>query len=168
MSVVKNLKPFSSNLWKCCESHNKSRCESNFSSKVYTPFFLPLPHLFARFITVNCSMQCEKKFEQCLFSLITSAWILCLIPQTKRVPPPCKVAKSIIAEPSQTWYLIEASNWIPRNRNMDIPRSTGRSSRARQASDNKPQRVAILKNLYCHLKPGTDDFTRQLVYFEQK
>lgn len=76
----------------------------------------------------------------------------CFIPQIRKVPPPCKVANNIIAVPSQMWYLTEASNWMPINRNIDIPLKMGRRRRARQASANKPHLVATLKILYCHLE----------------
>ncbi|KAL3835238.1 hypothetical protein ACJIZ3_009974 [Penstemon smallii] len=75
----------------------------------------------------------------------------------KNVPTPCRVAKSIIVVPSHIWYLTEASNGTPSKRNKDSPLNTGSRRRARQASANKPQRVAILYTLYCHLKSGKDD-----------
>nr|GME03654.1 hypothetical protein Iba_scaffold1011.2CG0140 [Ipomoea batatas] len=71
----------------------------------------------------------------------------------KKVPAPCNVAKNIIAVPSQVWYLTETSNWRPSNRNTAILLNTGRRRRAKQASVSKPNRVATLNILYCHLFP---------------
>jgi len=65
---------------------------------------------------------------------------------------PCKVAKVSIAVPTQVWYFTEASNWMPTKRNMASPLRIGRSSKARQTSASKPNRVAILKYLSCHLE----------------
>lgn len=53
-----------------------------------------------------------------------------------------KVAKKIITVPSQMWYLTAASNSIPSNRNTANPLKIGSRSKAKQASDSKPNLVA--------------------------
>lgn len=69
-----------------------------------------------------------------------------------KVLPPWKVAKVSIAVPTHVWYLTEASNWMPSKRNMANPLNIGRSNKARQTSESKPNRVATLKYLSCHLR----------------
>lgn len=83
---------------------------------------------------------------------ITSSWMWWLTPQMNKVLAPWRVAKVSIAVPIQIWYLTEASNWMPNKRNTARPLKIGRRSKARQASDSKPNRVATLKYLSCHLK----------------
>ena len=83
---------------------------------------------------------------------ITLSGIWCLTPHTKNVPAPCKVEKSIIVVPSQTWYFTEASNWTPSIRNLAKALKIGSSSCARHASASKPNLVDTFKTLYCHLK----------------
>lgn len=78
-----------------------------------------------------------------------------LIPQMKRVPAPCRIAKNISIVPSQMWYLTEASNWIPSNLNTDNPLKIGKRRKARQISPIRPNLVDILRNLSCHLKYNT-------------
>lgn len=74
------------------------------------------------------------------------------MPQMKRVPTPCNVAKIANVVPSQIWYLTEASNWTPSNLNMDNPLKIGKRRKARQISATRPNLVDIFKNLSCHLK----------------
>lgn len=94
----------------------------------------------------------RKSIGDWTYGEVTSSWIWCLMPHMKKVPVPCNVAKSIIAVPSQVWYLTETSNWRPSNWNTAILLKIGRRRRAKQASVNKPNRVATLNILYCHLK----------------
>lgn len=83
---------------------------------------------------------------------ITSSSMLWLIPHMNRVLPPWTKEKKTKPVPSQTWYFTEAANWMLSNRNIESPLKTGKRSRERHASANRPNLVATLKYLSCHLK----------------
>lgn len=155
--VVEEFKLFPSYLGKWCDPHHQPCDKSNFASKVYPPCFLPSPHLLVK-RNKNSFNQIERLIWTPNFAArdmnwkVTSSWIWWLTPQTNKVLPPWIVAKNIIAVPSQIWYLTDASNWMPSNRNKDSPLKIGRSSKARQASASNPKRVATLRYLSCHLQ----------------
>lgn len=156
MCVIEYFKSSSSHLWKWCDPDYKCCNKSNLSSKVYSAFLLPLPHLSSQWLK-------ESKFTFQYFVIsrrwkgirFTSSKICFFSPQMNKVPAPWSAAKIIIEVPSQIWYLTLASKWIPRSLVIVIPLNIGRSRSAKQASASKPLRVAILKSLNCHLQDSS-------------